>query len=133
MRADIFGETVSFEVDGASSHQTYLGALLSLIIIAITLAFALKQKATLFHYEGTSYLEITKPYANTKTELDYKKTNFNLAFGITKNNWSSDPVNITDYLELKAMLRIWYPINSSDGNFNYALESRDLELKHCSA
>ena len=44
----------------------------------------------MFGYEKTTYLEIIKPYANGNAEFDNKKTNFNVAFGITKGDWTSD-------------------------------------------
>ena len=41
-RADILGEPVSLSVAGRDTHQTYLGALLSLVYIGLTLAAGIK-------------------------------------------------------------------------------------------
>ena len=40
---DIFGESVAFEYDGKSTYRSYLGSLLSIGIIVITLSYAVKR------------------------------------------------------------------------------------------
>ena len=40
---DIFGEPISFEIDGRSSSRSYLGALLSLVTTVITFSYAVSR------------------------------------------------------------------------------------------
>ena len=52
---DIFGSSVSFNVKGNSTHRTYMGAVLSLIMIGITLTYAFKQLSVMTSYGDTAH------------------------------------------------------------------------------
>ena len=61
---DYFGETVNFEIGGSSSHRSLFGAFLSLIVIAITLSYSLKQLMTMLEYGATQHLQVTEQNVN---------------------------------------------------------------------
>ena len=53
---DIFGEGVGFNIGGDSStHQTFFGSLLTLVIIAITATYAFKRYKILSNYGDTTF------------------------------------------------------------------------------
>ena len=53
---DIFGEGVGFNIGGGqNSHKTYLGSLLTLVIIVICGTYAFKRYTVLKKYSDTTY------------------------------------------------------------------------------
>ena len=53
---DIFGESVGFNIGGeTSTHKTYFGSLLTLVIIAITVTYAFKRYNVMSDYGDTTF------------------------------------------------------------------------------
>ncbi len=55
---DFFGQSIGFEVAGRGSLNSYLGALLSIIIAVLTLFYALARFETLHNYGDTAYQSV---------------------------------------------------------------------------
>lgn len=53
---DFFGQTVGFEIGGQRSLNSYLGALLSLMITAVSLFYAVGRFETMLEYGDTVYM-----------------------------------------------------------------------------
>ena len=47
---DFFGEGISFEIEGESTHRTCLGALCSIAIIIVTLSYAASRFDVMLNY-----------------------------------------------------------------------------------
>ena len=52
---DLFGEGVTFEIEGRSTKTSYLGSLISLVIIVITTSYAFTRFNIMREYNDTSY------------------------------------------------------------------------------
>ena len=52
---DFFGQSIGFEITGRGSLNSYLGALLSIIITFLTLKYAIGRFDTLLNYGDTAY------------------------------------------------------------------------------
>jgi hypothetical protein len=61
-RADILGEPVSLSVAGRDTHQTYLGALLSLVYIGLTLAAGVIITRDYFDTTNPSVVQSTQEF-----------------------------------------------------------------------
>ena len=59
-KLDSFGEGVVFNIgDGKTAHKSYLGSLLTLIIIVITANYGFKRFTIMMEYEETLFHEFT--------------------------------------------------------------------------
>ena len=63
-KADMFGEAIGFEFKGSSSYRTLPGAFVSIIIIVLTLSYAIDKFSTMVMYEETRHLKIQEPEVN---------------------------------------------------------------------
>ena len=52
---DLFGEGVSLEVDGQATHKTWVGALFSLVIIVVTISYAVTRFEVMRKYGDTTF------------------------------------------------------------------------------
>ena len=52
---DFFGQSIGFEIAGRGSLNSYLGALLSIMITILTLFYAIGRFETLKNYGDTAY------------------------------------------------------------------------------
>lgn len=127
---DIFGEGVSFEYDGKSTHRSYLGSLLSIGIIVITISYAVRRFLVMQDRADTVHLQtpITDLYSK-ESPLDYETTDFDFAFGL-KSNTDFNPVfqDPEGYAKFGVYLREWGVV---DGTFKR--EDKPLGYHRCSA
>ena len=84
---DLFGEGVTFEIEGRSTKTSYLGSLISLVIIVITTSYAFTRFGIMREYNDTSYQETTSDAEySPESPLTYEKSQFDFAIGIQDNN-----------------------------------------------
>ena len=79
---DQWGEGVGLQIKGEDRYNSFTGAFLALIIIIITLSYAIKQYDTMIKYEATNYMQIVQKNVNEEKEFSFEEMNFDLAFGI---------------------------------------------------
>ena len=125
---DIFGETVSFEYDGKSTYRSYLGSLLSIGIIVITISYAVNRFLVMQDRADTVHLQtpITDLYSK-ESPLDYSMTEFDFAFGLQST--SSFNIKFEDpegYAEFRVFIREYGPVNGV-----YKLEDKELAYHRC--
>lgn len=101
---DFFGQSVGFEVAGSGTLNSFLGALLSLSIVVITLFYATDRFETMIDYGDTTYQSVKEDGVNGDTIFEQQETNFNIAFELAKLNNFSDNItrDYSNYLELTA-------------------------------
>ena len=68
---DQWGEGVGFQIKGEGTYNSYTGAFLTLVIIVITLSYAIKQYGTMVDYEDTKYMQIIEKNANIDKTLSF--------------------------------------------------------------
>ena len=103
---DFFGQRVGFELGGRQTLNSYLGALLSVLIIAISLFYAVGRFETMLKYGDTVYAAIIEKEQMVGESLLQKDTNFNVAFQVT-GLYDFDLVrkfNYSEYLQLDAYM-----------------------------
>ena len=83
---DFFGQSIGFEIAGRGSLNSYLGALLSIMITTLTLFYATSRFDTLKNYGDTTYQYVKETNVVTDEIFYQSETNFNMAFGIQKLN-----------------------------------------------
>ncbi len=81
---DFFGQSIGFEVAGRGTLNSFLGALLSLSIVVITLFYATDRFETMIDYGDTTYLSVKEDGVNGDTMFEQPQTNFNIAFELIK-------------------------------------------------
>jgi len=59
-QVDMFGQSVSFFVDGESTYTTWIGALVSVVIIGLTLTFASTKYVAFRGKTDTNYSTFSK-------------------------------------------------------------------------
>ena len=112
---DLFGKGVSFEIEGRSTKATYLGALISLTIIIITISYAARRFEIMKEYNDTTYQETTTLSNYTPEQpLTYEQTGFDFAISI-KDVDSPTPyfIDIDPYLNLSVTN---FEIKKEDGS-----------------
>ena len=83
-RFDIFGQGVSFNVDGKETVNSCIGATMSLLVTFVTVAYAWTRFSVLLEFGDTNFQEI-EDYRGSAvgTEVFHQSdTNFNIAFGL---------------------------------------------------
>ena len=63
---DIYGEAIVFEIRGQSNFTTYIGALISLAILVVTISYAYMRFGAMRDYQDTSHLQILEPTVNAE-------------------------------------------------------------------
>ena len=53
---DIYGESVSFNIGGKATHNTLLGAALTMIIYTLTFSYGFQNLVTLINDEGSRHI-----------------------------------------------------------------------------
>lgn len=103
---DYFGQSVGFQIAGGSSLNSYAGAMLSLLITALTFFYAVGRFETMLQYGDTVYQQTTEKNVMLDQTLLQKDTNFNVAFQvIQKYDWGEDiSYDYFGYLEVQAIL-----------------------------
>ena len=79
---DIFGQGISLQFErDKEKHKTYLGSLLTVIVIIITATYAIKRMQIMLDYGDTVYLSSYETSIVSSNEtLKYDETNFILNF-----------------------------------------------------
>ena len=83
-RFDIFGQGVSFNVDGKEKVNSCLGATMSLLIALVTITYAWTRFGVLLEFGDTKFQE-KEDYRGSAIETEVfsqADTNFNIAFGL---------------------------------------------------
>ena len=80
---DLFGEQIVFQIKGADSYKSVLGAIISVVVITIVLAYGYNKFQIMKNFEGTDYQTITNAKALNSTErFENAETHVNVAFGL---------------------------------------------------
>ena len=58
-RIDLFGETVEFQIDGKASYGSLMGAVLSILVLVVTLSYAFKRFNVMTTF-GDTFHQITQ-------------------------------------------------------------------------
>ena len=83
---DLFGEGVVFEIEGRPTKTSYLGSLISLVIIVITISYAFTRFGIMRDHSDTSYQETTSDAEySPESPLTYEKSHFDFAIGIQED------------------------------------------------
>ena len=125
--ADIFGEGVGFNIGGGSStHQTYFGSLLTLVVLVITGTYTFKKYTVMSGYQDTVFQTSTQLEPFTKdSPLRQDESNFNLLLNLFIQG---KPVDKLDgYIELKFFQ---YGI-SRDEDDKFVYEYTEIGLHSC--
>ena len=98
-RIDLFGSSVGFTFGGEASYKSVFGALLSLVVYTLTTLQLYEKWIVLVEKGDTNYSDHIEYGANnSNNQVGFKETNFNFAFAIVPNNFTST-MNLlnTDY------------------------------------
>ena len=106
-RFDIFGQGVSFNVDGKEKVNSCMGATMSLLVVFLTAAYAWIRFGVLLEFGDTKFQD-RKDYRGSAiaTEVfSQSDTNFNIAFGL-QTVPGREPLidDFTGYLNFKVWL-----------------------------
>ena len=111
---DFFGESVGFSVlDGESSHKSWLGALVSLAVTVITVAFAVRQYRTMYNYGNTTHQSIVSNEAlyTKDNPLTYADSGFDVAFNLVYVDYADGRkmkvVDTAGYIEMHVKTQKW--------------------------
>ena len=56
-RLDIFGSKIGFNIDGSETHQTYMGALFTLVTVILSVIYGSIRFKTMIDKDDTQYQE----------------------------------------------------------------------------
>ena len=104
-RFDIFGQGVSFNVDGKEKVNSCMGASMSLLVAVVTITYAWTRFGVLLEFGDTKFQD-RKDYCGSAIETEVfsqSDTNFNIAFGL-RNLGVNKKVDSYGYLELSVHL-----------------------------
>ena len=103
---DFFGQSVGFEIAGRGSLNSYLGAIVSLLITALTFFYAVGRFETMLEYGDTVYMQTTEKNTMLDQTLLQKDTNFNVAFEIIRMYDFDEDISYDyfGYLELQVIM-----------------------------
>ena len=103
---DFFGQRIGFKIAGRGSLNSYLGALLSILITILTLFYAISRFSTLKNYGDSTHQYVKETNVFTDEIFEQSQTNFNIAFGIQNMNamFGNYQVDYSNYLEIQANL-----------------------------
>ena len=125
----MFGKSVSFSVDGEGRYTTWVGAICSVIIICLTLTFALTKFRALMRKNNTTFSSYTKVGEQDQDFTYGHEDGFYIAFKFHDNEVGADPEVLFDknygYFELEA--QSW--TMNENGGFEVTKES--IPLHRC--
>ena len=75
---DWYGESVNFKVKGQDSLPSCLGTFISLVSIAILIAYAMEKYIVLMSYGDTSYSSVKLELSNDHVELNDNVYNYEI-------------------------------------------------------
>ena len=86
-RLDIFGQQLSFTIDGEEKYQTVLGAALSICVLVLVLIQFSQKLDVLINKEDTNHMQTVEQGRNDgSTGIGYEETGFNFAFGFLRDD-----------------------------------------------
>lgn len=105
-RVDIFGKSVSFNISGQAASRSFIGATITVLVTFLTIAYAWMRLKVLIDFGDTRFQE-TEDYRDDMTEeFAQSATLFNLAIGLDSIRGSSERVDMTGYLEMRAEMKL---------------------------
>ena len=137
---DMFAQSQSFEVEGKTSYRTFLGSLLSLLIIIIVTPYAVKRYSIMVDYKDTRYStsnrqnKLVNEHSDSENGITFEKAQFKMAFTVVSINLETevtgdDPMDLHDkdtwrnYIDVGLKYR-WY-------NSYYEDHSEDIPMHPC--
>ena len=86
-RLDIFGQQLSFTIDGEEKYQTVLGAVLSICVLLLVLIQFSQKLDVLINKEDTNHMQTVEQGKNDgSTGIGYEETGFNIAFAFLRDD-----------------------------------------------
>ena len=80
---DIFGQDVTFNVNGKETVNSCIGATMTILVAFVTIAYAWIRIDVLLQFGDTRYSETVENRADLDTEFfNQSDTGFNIAFGL---------------------------------------------------
>ena len=77
---DSFGESISLKMEGQSTHKTYLGSFLSILIIAITYTYVYKRYVVMTEFDDSTHQTTFEKFTSTRdAAFGQEETGFNFA------------------------------------------------------
>lgn len=105
---DMFGEGIGFSIYGRGVHQSYLGALVSLIAIVVTLSYALDRAQTMLEYNDTTHQETrTDEEYTIDAPLEYNESGVQIAVTIVNALTFTPDLHPDGYLDVKFNIVEW--------------------------
>ena len=106
-RFDIFGQGVSFNVDGKEKVNSCMGATMSLLVAVVTITYAWTRFGVLLEFGDTKFQD-SEDYRGSAIETEVfsqADTNFNIAFGLQPVPGSGFTIDdFTGYLDFVVVL-----------------------------
>ena len=85
-RLDVYGQQLSFTIDGEERYQTVLGAVLSICVLVLVLIQFSQKLEILVYKEDTNHMRTVEQGQNDgSTRIGYEETGFNIAFGFLRD------------------------------------------------
>ena len=85
-RLDIFGQQLTFTIDGEEKFQTVFGAALSICVLVLVLIQSSQKFEVLINKEDTNHMQTVEQGQNDGSiGIGYEETGFNLAFAILRD------------------------------------------------
>lgn len=107
---DLFGESVGFLIEGKATHQSILGAFVSLVAIVVTLSYFLDRTQTMLEFGDTVHQTTEEVIEYTKEQpLNYDESGMAIAVGFIDNHTAfPSGINPADgYLDISFGLQEW--------------------------
>ena len=127
-KADIYGETVNFQISGNSSHGTICGSIITAMLSTILIGYTVIWSLVYIHRDDTTHLEYTKFNGLPRDKVyTYEEIGFNASLIFFPKVWTSFDLakypNVDEYVTLKAYQ---YNIQTTSQN---KVEAAETELK----
>ena len=85
---DMFAQSQSFEVEGKTSYRTFMGSILSLLIIIIVTPYVAKRYSIMVDHKDTRYStsnrqnKLINEHSNLENGITFEEVDLTMAFGI---------------------------------------------------
>ena len=106
-KADIYGDTVSFQTKGESSHKTVCGSIITTFVFTVLVGYTVIRALVYANRDDTTHLEYTK-FDGLPNEqvLTYEEIGFNIFVMFFPKVWTSFDFSkypdVTEYVSVKA-------------------------------
>ena len=129
----MFGDSVSFEVDGNGTYNTFIGTIVSIAILFLVIPYGLRKYNIMIQFNDTNFAEsvVSRPLLSSSTE-SLSFDDIELALGIVMINKYSVGVLATDefkdHLQVVANYVTW---NYNTETVEFGISSDILPLHPC--